>query len=116
MFPIVPSLRLTISGSANVKAGGTDVGAGGAANVIVDNAQARVNVGKDVSVEFTGKFSARTDVSDHMISGTASLSAGTVGGAGVANVILSRSVSDVAMGAGSMVKAREDVTRAAQAT
>ena len=86
-----------ISGSANVSAGsGAEVAAGGVVNVIVDNATADTTLAEGVALEQFNETAAITsNVSDRMLTGTASLSAAPTGSgkavAGVANVIVSNS-------------------------
>ncbi len=93
---------MAISGSANVAAGVSGMAAGGTVNVIVDNASAFTTVGKDVRSGSSMQLLVKSDVSDQLISGTASLSAALTGsgvsGAGVANVIVSRSKAHTTLG------------------
>ena len=93
-----------ISGSAAVAAGG-GVAAGGTVNVIVDATRAETTLGDDVTFNAYGNLTMGADVKDHLISGTASLSAaapsaaGASGaGAGVVNVIVSHAKANTAAG------------------
>ena len=102
---------MAISGSASVNAGeNATAAAGGTVNVIVDRTRASVKLGKDVQIETTNHLNIFTDVSDQMISGTASLSAAPSGGgdagAGVVNVIVSGSAAETTVDSGANLNAK----------
>ncbi|MBR3018685.1 MAG: hypothetical protein IKH57_16665 [Clostridia bacterium] len=88
---------IAVSGSANVSAGSdAKVAAGGVVNVIVDNAAAETELAESVILgQFSEAAIISSNVSDRMVTGTASLSAAPTGSgkavAGVANVIVSNS-------------------------
>ncbi len=104
---------MAISGSANVSSStGSTVAAGGTVNVIVDNSKSLTTLGRNNSVEATKDVTVTSDVSDQLISGTASASAavsaiGGKAGAGVINVIVSKSVADTTLGEGIVLNAKE---------
>ncbi len=102
---------MVISGSANVAASSTaSVAAGGTVNVIVDKAASRVSMGQNVNLDARKGVKVTSDVSDQLISGAASLSAGaSIGGkagAGAVNVIVSKSAAETGVGDGSILTAQ----------
>ena len=93
---------MLISGNANVTALKGSVAAGGVVNVIVDKTEARTTLGKNADIAAGKDLSVTSDVSDQMISGALSASAGLSvngkSGAGAVNVIVSRSAADTTVG------------------
>ncbi len=106
---------MAISGSAAVAAGG-GVAAGGTVNVIVDSTGARTNIGDGAAIEADKNLTIGSDVSDQLISGTASLSAAASSGmtdgnsgAGVVNVIVSHSKANTNVGKADLTAANGDM-------
>ncbi len=90
---------MAISGSANVSASTKSaVAAGGTVNAIVDKSTSSTVLGGSNGILAAKDLSVTSDVSDQLISGTmsASVAASTSGksGAGVVNVIVSKSAAD----------------------
>ena len=101
---------VAISGSANVAASaGSAVAAGGTVNVIVDKSTSETKLGTSNTIKAAKDLSVTSDVSDQMISGTASLSAAASSsgksGAGAVNVIVSKSVADTTVGLNAKLEA-----------
>ncbi len=90
---------MAISGSASASAG-SGVAAGGTINVIVDSSKSLTSLGAVAEIEADQDVTVASDVSDQMISGTTSLSAASKGssGAGVVNVVVSKSVAETKAG------------------
>ncbi|MGX8706537.1 MAG: hypothetical protein ACSW8J_08155, partial [bacterium] len=102
-----------ISGSANVAAStARAVAAGGTVNVIVDKTEANTKLNSNAIITGAKNLSVTSDVSDHLISGTASLSVATSlsggTGAGVVNVIVSKSVASTNVGMAARLKATNE--------
>ena len=98
-----------ISGNANATAMKGSVAAGGVVNVIVDRTEARTSLGKNADIAAGKDLSVTSDVSDQMISGALSASAGLSAngksGAGAVNVIVSRSAADTTVGEKALMNA-----------
>ncbi|MBR2822196.1 MAG: hypothetical protein IKE24_00695 [Clostridia bacterium] len=86
-------------------AAGGGVAAGGTVNVIVDATWAETTLGDDATINTYRNLTIGADVKDHLISGTASLSAAAPSaagasnaGAGVVNVVVSHARANTAVG------------------
>ena len=99
---------MAISGSAAVTAG-SGVAAGGTVNVIVDNTVAQTKSDLGLNISAGRNATVASDISDQLISGTASASAAASvngkSGAGVVNVIISKSNAETYVAGGANLNA-----------